>query len=268
MYDYGARFYDPATGRWFTPDAMAEKYYNQSLYVYTLNNPIYYVDPDGNQVAMCCDSLIGFAATMVDNAFSTNISGYLDTGTTQYASGVQSGNRTSLIVGAVLQVKGVLDTGAGGTGMAASVALEATSGGTATVVAGPGFAASAGLTITGIIETALGTNMMNNASDNIKNESSSSSGSKPQRNKPKQEGVPNSSEIQSKSTNGTTTKYTTYDKNGKIVKEYRGTGKDHGDIPRPNVKEPKFNVNPKTGEQFQNGYKVRKPLPEEIPIQQ
>jgi RHS repeat-associated protein len=54
MYDYGARFYEPATGRWFSIDAMAEKYYDQSTYTYTLNNPILYIDPDGNQVAMCC----------------------------------------------------------------------------------------------------------------------------------------------------------------------------------------------------------------------
>jgi len=60
LYDYGARFYDPATARWFTPDAMAEKYYDQSTYTYTLNNPILFVDPDGNQVAMCCDELKSF----------------------------------------------------------------------------------------------------------------------------------------------------------------------------------------------------------------
>ncbi|WP_369814361.1 polymorphic toxin type 24 domain-containing protein [Lysinibacillus sp. FJAT-14745] len=43
---------------------------------------------------------------------------------------------------------------------------------------------------------------------------------------------------------------------GKIVKEVRITGKDHGDISRPNVKEPNYNTNPKAGEKFQNGYEV------------
>ena len=60
QYDYGARFYDPAVGRWFTPDAMAEKYYDQSVYTYTVNNPILFIDPDGNQVQMCCEGLKSF----------------------------------------------------------------------------------------------------------------------------------------------------------------------------------------------------------------
>jgi len=50
-----------------------------------------------------------------------------------------------------------------------------------------------------------------------------------------------------------------------LVKEYRGTGTDHGNIPRPNVKEPNMNTNPKTGETFHNGYEVRKANPDEIP---
>ena len=85
------------------------------------------------------------------------------------------------------------------------------------------------------------------------------------RNKPAQHGIPNSSTIQGKDANGKTTRYTTYDKNGKMVKEYRGEGKDHGNVPRPNVKEPKYNTNPKTGEQHQNGYKVRPAESSEIP---
>ena len=65
MYDYGARFYDPAVGRWFTPDALAEKYYDQSTYTYTLNNPILFVDPDGNQVEMCCEKLKAYVGAIV-----------------------------------------------------------------------------------------------------------------------------------------------------------------------------------------------------------
>ncbi len=44
MYDFDARFYDPQLGRWFAPDP-AEQFYNP--YLAMGNNPVSYVDPDG-----------------------------------------------------------------------------------------------------------------------------------------------------------------------------------------------------------------------------
>ena len=46
-YDYGARQYNPVTGRWDRMDPLSEKYYNVSPYNYCMNNPIMFLDPDG-----------------------------------------------------------------------------------------------------------------------------------------------------------------------------------------------------------------------------
>lgn len=50
MYEYGARNYDPAVGRFFNIDNYAEKFLDMTPYQYAGNTPTYFIDENGEYI--------------------------------------------------------------------------------------------------------------------------------------------------------------------------------------------------------------------------
>ena len=80
-YDYGARQYNPVTGRWDRMDPLCEKYLPYSPYNYCNNNPVNAFDPDGmawKPTTSENGSLTGYS--WIDEADSYNEDGSLKAG--------------------------------------------------------------------------------------------------------------------------------------------------------------------------------------------
>ncbi len=58
-YDYGARWYDPAIGRWNAVDPLAEIYYPINPFVYVANNPIKHIDVNGEFIGTIVGTVVG-----------------------------------------------------------------------------------------------------------------------------------------------------------------------------------------------------------------
>jgi RHS repeat-associated protein len=86
VYDYGARNFDPALGRWMNIDVLSEASRRFSPYAYAMDNPVFFIDPDGMLSQSFIDDLIkksGDNTTWTNNnngSFSSDNGKTADTG--------------------------------------------------------------------------------------------------------------------------------------------------------------------------------------------
>jgi RHS repeat-associated protein len=138
---FGARDYDPQTGRWTAKDPMLFAAGEVNLYVYASGDPVNFTDPDGREPGVLDVYIAGFGAGVGAAAIPVTVTATVGYGTVSPALGVVTAD-VSLVssAGALgLQPAGAVLTGAvEGT---LGVPLGVSSG---SVIAGEGAAAIAG----------------------------------------------------------------------------------------------------------------------------
>lgn len=166
MYDYGARHYDASLGRWFAIDNLADTGHSISMtpYHYAANNPILYLDADGND---WWDAIVGTAIGVATNIVpgSTALRNtYTPTDASDYNSALRNTDAAAVVVGQSM-VNGGGAAAVTGTAVAVAGGTLSLTGVGATVGAP---AAVAGLTVAkaGVVTAVGGAVLMTNASAN------------------------------------------------------------------------------------------------------
>lgn len=83
LYYFGARYQDPKLGIFISVDPMAEKFKGWSSYTYTLNNPVRFIDPDGQEA--------------IDPPGEKSVLSFFKLTPTKYIRGTQNGNGAAVM---------------------------------------------------------------------------------------------------------------------------------------------------------------------------
>lgn len=123
LYDFHARYYNPLLGRWFNPDPANQL---TNPYIFCGNNPLMYVDPDGQffWLAPLIGALISAASYTIQVAVSDG--GFNNWNWGDFGKGIATGAVSGIVGGwAANAVKGVFAAGAGGFGVGAATGAAA-----------------------------------------------------------------------------------------------------------------------------------------------
>jgi hypothetical protein len=173
QYDYGARNYDPLMCRFTQMDPLAETTIWQSPYVYGRNNPLRFIDPDGNEDE---DIYAGFIIGTITNIipFSSSLRNlYSPKNVADYNTALQTTDKTFMTIGTAMSdagkggaALGLATVTAGGTAIIGSAGAATVAGGAAVVGGGVLTAAGTAMGLAGSVITMNATNNKNVGYDN------------------------------------------------------------------------------------------------------
>ena len=162
LYDYGA------LGRWHVVDPLAEKMGAWSPYGYCYNNPMRYIDPNGQDG---WDVVVGYGLGILTNIISGTGNlrdAYTPTDASDYNGALRGADNISMAVGAAMVADGGQRTLSGTSIVAAGAAMTVGSGGVLVEAGVPVIVAGSTQAGVGAVEAVTGGLLMYNAASNSK----------------------------------------------------------------------------------------------------
>lgn len=164
--DFGARQYNPSLRRWMTPDPLSEKYYGISPYAFCNNNPVRYVDVDGQD---WFDKVVGYVVGFITNLIPGTgqfRDEYSPNDSSDYNNSLRDTDLAMFAIGEGLTNTGGAMMVSGGALAVAGASMTVASAGTAVVVSGPVAVVGADVAVAGTLTAGAGVMMMANSTAN------------------------------------------------------------------------------------------------------